>query len=76
MTYCEVEGADALVFVTEWEQFRALDLDRIKKSMAAPVVVDLRNLPPRRDNRARVRLRERRPCKKPMTCGLARRPSI
>ena len=39
-----VEGADALVIVTEWEQFRALDLDRIKQSMAAPVVVDLRNI--------------------------------
>ena len=38
------EGADALVIVTEWEQFRALDLDRIKQSMAAPVVVDLRNI--------------------------------
>jgi UDPglucose 6-dehydrogenase len=48
--YCDgpyecVEGADALVFVTEWEQFRALDLDRIKRAMAAsPVIVDLRNI--------------------------------
>jgi UDPglucose 6-dehydrogenase len=40
-----VEGADALVIVTEWEQFRALDLDRIKQAMAAsPVIVDLRNI--------------------------------
>jgi UDPglucose 6-dehydrogenase len=50
VTYCDgpyecVEGADALVFVTEWEQFRALDLDRIKQAMAAsPVIVDLRNI--------------------------------
>jgi UDPglucose 6-dehydrogenase len=38
------EGADAVVIVTEWEQFRALDLDRMKAAMAAPVVVDLRNI--------------------------------
>jgi UDPglucose 6-dehydrogenase len=37
-------GADALVIVTEWEQFRALDLDRLKREMACPVVVDLRNI--------------------------------
>ncbi len=39
-----VEQADALVFVTEWEQFRALDLDLLKKSMKAPVIIDLRNI--------------------------------
>jgi UDPglucose 6-dehydrogenase len=40
-----VEGADALVIVTEWEQFRALDLGRIKKAMTArPAIVDLRNI--------------------------------
>ncbi len=49
VTYCDgpyecAEGADALVIVTEWEQFRALDLERIKQSMAAPVMVDLRNI--------------------------------
>jgi UDPglucose 6-dehydrogenase len=49
VTYCEsayacVEGADALVIVTEWEQFRALDLDRVKRAMNAPVMVDLRNV--------------------------------
>jgi UDPglucose 6-dehydrogenase len=38
------DGADALVIVTEWEQFRALDLDRLKREMACPVVVDLRNV--------------------------------
>ena len=38
------EGADALVIVTEWEQFRALDLDRLKQAMTRPVLVDLRNI--------------------------------
>jgi UDPglucose 6-dehydrogenase len=38
------EGAHALVIVTEWEQFRALDLGRLKAVMAQPVVVDLRNV--------------------------------
>jgi UDPglucose 6-dehydrogenase len=47
--YCEdayacAQGADALVIVTEWVQFRALDLDRLKNVMAQPVVVDLRNI--------------------------------
>jgi UDPglucose 6-dehydrogenase len=37
-------GADALVIVNEWEQFRALDLDRLKREMVCPVVVDLRNI--------------------------------
>jgi UDPglucose 6-dehydrogenase len=37
-------GADALVIVTEWVQFRALDLERLKREMAQPVVVDLRNI--------------------------------
>jgi UDPglucose 6-dehydrogenase len=38
------EGADALVIVTEWEQFRALDFTRLKAAMKEPVVVDLRNV--------------------------------
>jgi UDPglucose 6-dehydrogenase len=38
------EGADALVIVTEWDAFRALDLSRIKRIMKSPVVVDLRNI--------------------------------
>src|SRR6202048_1807577 len=42
--YTCADGADALVIVTEWEQFRALDLDRLKREMACPVVVDLRNI--------------------------------
>ncbi|MFG1298768.1 UDP-glucose/GDP-mannose dehydrogenase family protein [Xanthobacter sp. V3C-3] len=42
--YLAAEGADALVIVTEWDAFRALDLKRIHASMANPVVVDLRNI--------------------------------
>lgn len=42
--YDAVEGADAMVILTEWDQFRALDLDRIKASMNNTVVVDLRNI--------------------------------
>jgi len=42
--YACAQGADALVIVTEWEQFRALDLGRLKAIMAQPVVVDLRNV--------------------------------
>jgi UDPglucose 6-dehydrogenase len=42
--YEAVEGADALVIVTEWDAYRALDLDRIKQSMKDPAVVDLRNI--------------------------------
>ena len=37
-------GADALVIITEWDQFRALDLDRIKLIMKTPVMIDLRNI--------------------------------
>jgi UDPglucose 6-dehydrogenase len=49
VAYCEnaydcAEGADALVIATEWEQFRALDLERLRDLMACPVVVDLRNV--------------------------------
>ncbi|HWU81068.1 MAG TPA: UDP-glucose/GDP-mannose dehydrogenase family protein, partial [Caulobacter sp.] len=42
--YETAEHADALVILTEWDQFRALDLDRLKLLMKAPVVVDLRNV--------------------------------
>ena len=49
VTYCEnvydcAEGADALIIATEWEQFRALDLGRLRELMASPVIVDLRNV--------------------------------
>jgi UDPglucose 6-dehydrogenase len=39
-----VQNADAAVIVTEWDQFRALDFDRMKDAMKAPVVIDLRNI--------------------------------
>ena len=39
-----VPSADAVVIVTEWDAFRALDLDRVKKLAKAPVLVDLRNV--------------------------------
>ena len=42
--YEAVEGADALVILTEWDQFRALDLDRLAEIMRAPLVIDLRNI--------------------------------
>ena len=42
--YAAVTGADALVFVTEWNQFRALDLIRIRDLMKSAKVADLRNI--------------------------------
>jgi UDPglucose 6-dehydrogenase len=51
--YEAVEGADAVVILTEWDQFRALDLDRIKLLMNSPRIVDLRNIYKPRDMRAR-----------------------
>jgi len=42
--YEAAAGADVLVIITEWDQFRALDLDRVKLLMNAPVMVDLRNI--------------------------------
>jgi UDPglucose 6-dehydrogenase len=47
--YACVAGADAMVILTEWEEFRALDLDRVKAALRAPVVVDLRNIYKPRD---------------------------
>jgi UDPglucose 6-dehydrogenase len=49
VTYCQgpydcVEEADAVAIITEWEQFRALDLERLRDLMACPVMVDLRNV--------------------------------
>jgi UDPglucose 6-dehydrogenase len=49
VTYCDnpyscAAKADALVIVTEWEQFRALDMTRLKREMAQAVIVDLRNI--------------------------------
>jgi UDPglucose 6-dehydrogenase len=42
--YQAAEGCDALVVATEWNQFRALDADRLRAALKAPVIVDLRNI--------------------------------
>jgi UDPglucose 6-dehydrogenase len=42
--YETMEGADAVVIMTEWNQFRNLDLGRVKKLLAAPFFFDLRNI--------------------------------
>ncbi len=49
MTYCgnayeAMDGADALVILTEWNEFRALDLGRVKSLLRSPTVIDLRNV--------------------------------
>ena len=49
VTYCSdayetAEGADALVIATEWNEFRALKLERIRKALRDPLIVDLRNV--------------------------------
>jgi UDPglucose 6-dehydrogenase len=49
VTYCRdsyeaAEGSDALVILTEWNQFRKLDLERIKKLLKTPKIIDLRNV--------------------------------
>jgi UDPglucose 6-dehydrogenase len=43
-SYQACEGADAMVIVTEWNQFRMLDLERVKSRLQQPLVVDLRNV--------------------------------
>ena len=42
--YDAIKGADAVCIVTEWNQFRAIDLKRAKKLLTAPVMIDLRNI--------------------------------
>ena len=42
--YDAVQDADAVVILTEWDQFRALDLDRVRLLMREPVIIDLRNI--------------------------------
>src|SRR5579883_2361761 len=42
--YDAIDGADALVLLTEWNAYRALDLDRVRNLLAAPLVIDLRNI--------------------------------
>ena len=51
VTYCDdaydcMENADAAVILTEWDQFRALDISRIKNLLSEPVFIDLRNIYP------------------------------
>ena len=42
--YAAVEGADVLVFMTEWNQFRALNMERVRGLMRTPKIADLRNI--------------------------------
>ena len=49
VTYMEgpypcLDGADALVIITEWDEFRALDMGRVKAALTSPDVIDLRNI--------------------------------
>ncbi|MBV8777184.1 MAG: UDP-glucose/GDP-mannose dehydrogenase family protein [Alphaproteobacteria bacterium] len=49
LTFCSdayeaIEGADALVLMTEWNEFRGLDLERVKSLLRTPLVIDLRNI--------------------------------
>jgi UDPglucose 6-dehydrogenase len=49
VTWCDdaygaTDGADAMVVLTEWNQFRGLDLERVRGLMRRPIVVDLRNI--------------------------------
>lgn len=42
--YSAMPGADALLILTEWNEFRVLDFDRIKSLLKAPLIIDLRNI--------------------------------
>jgi len=42
--YAAIDGADAVVIMTEWNEFRALDLDRVKAALRTPLIIDLRNI--------------------------------
>ncbi|MBM86485.1 MAG: UDP-glucose 6-dehydrogenase [Rhodospirillaceae bacterium] len=49
VTWCDkayetLEGADAVALLTEWNEFRSLDLERVKSLMKSPVMIDLRNI--------------------------------
>jgi len=43
-SYDVADGSDALVFITEWNQFRKLDMESMKSKLTKPIVVDLRNI--------------------------------
>lgn len=54
ITWCEdaymaMQGADAMVILTEWNEFRSLDLKKVKSLLKAPLIVDLRNIYKRQD---------------------------
>jgi UDPglucose 6-dehydrogenase len=42
--YDAIDGADAMVIITEWNQFRALDMERVKQLLKSPRIADLRNV--------------------------------
>jgi len=50
--YAAIDGADTVVIVTEWDAFRALDLERVKALAKAPLLIDLRNIYKPEDMRA------------------------
>tara|TARA_B100000683_G_scaffold225832_1_gene224529 strand:- start:50 stop:385 length:336 start_codon:yes stop_codon:yes gene_type:complete len=43
-SYDACKKSDALVILTEWNQFRALDLEKLKKLLNRPIIIDLRNI--------------------------------
>jgi len=43
-TFSCIENTDVIVIITEWNEFRALDLIKIKKSLNNPIIIDLRNI--------------------------------
>ena len=51
--YGTMEDADAVVIITEWNQFRALDMEKVKSLMKTPLMVDLRNIYPQADMEAK-----------------------
>ena len=60
--YQVADGAEALVLVTDWNQFKQLDMARIKAAMASPLLIDGRNIyDPEQMRPPRLRLRRRRP---------------
>ncbi|MDQ3373465.1 MAG: UDP-glucose/GDP-mannose dehydrogenase family protein, partial [Acidobacteriota bacterium] len=50
--YDAIKGADILVFMTEWNQFRALDMKKVKQLLKSPKIADLRNIYEPKDMRA------------------------
>lgn len=50
--YDAIDGADALLIITEWNQFRALDMEKVKQLLKSPKIADLRNIYEPRDMRA------------------------